>query len=346
MYDASEIGLDWKGSSLEDLSTVPQASCAFATPDGKLKDHTGRDRCDFILEETIADNTLGKLVWAKRRTDKGYTDYLVKRPTSQQHTKQEAVIQWLCSRSLSKNKLGDHCPEVFDIFTRLDSLWFSMEPVYNAPILDAYFITLRHWRIPHRSNGEAILKIIAQVAMCCFVLERAIGFNHRDLKPDNILVRVDCVKEHVLRWRSTHEICDIIIGSSPTAVLVDFGFACLGPGKVPWIQAGDGILPPLDPCPKVGRDIFMLLVFLLWRRDVRDSLTQEHLEFLKSSLHLTKERWSQMMNMRRNPIDWIYILITEPGFHCPALDPFQWLQTCAAAYPTLVSVSTRTHSDS
>lgn len=333
MYDASEIGLNWKGS-LESLSTVPQAKCAFTTPDGRLKEYTGRDRCDFILEETIADRTFGKLVWGKRRVNTVYEDVLVKKPSSQPHTKQEAVIQWLCNKSLTQYTLGSHCPQVFDVFNRGSTVWFSMSPIYSAPILDAYVISLPLWGMPREENGIAVLKIISQIAMCCFVLERTIGFNHRDLKPDNILVKTDAVKEHRLKWQGF----DIIVASSPTAILVDFGFSCLGPGKVPWIQAGDGVLPPLDPCPKVGRDIFMLLVFLLWRRDIRESLTDEHLAFLKSSLHLTRERWSQMMSMRRDPIDWIYMLITEPDFKCPALDPYMWLQTCAAAYPQVVEI--------
>ena len=339
MYDASEIGLDWRGS-LQTLTTVAKAKCAFATPDGRLKEHTGRDRCDFILEETIADKTFGKLVWGKRRIAGPYVDYLVKKPVSQAHTKQEAVIQWLCNKSLSQYGLGSHCPQVFDIFTRSSAFWFSMSPIYNAPMLDAYVLTLPHWGRPRPENGIAILKIIAQIAMCCIVLEKVIGFNHRDLKPDNILVKTDAVKEHVLKWTTY----DIKVASSPTAILVDFGFSCLGPGMAPWIQAGDGVLPLLDPCPKVGRDIFMLLVFLLWRRDIRESLTAEHMDFLKSSLHLTGKRWSQIMSMRRDPIDWIYMVITEKDFKCPALDPSMWLQTCAEAYPDVVAI--RVHSGS
>ena len=341
MYDASEIGLNWKGS-LETLSTVVNASCAYATPDNRLKEHTGRERCEFILEETIADNTFGKLVWAKRcpTGTKRFEDYLVKKPISQAHTKQEAVIQWLCNKSLIQYSLGDHCPRVFDIFSRSSGLWFSMSPIYNAPILDAYLCSLPRWGHPVNENGTAILTIISQIAMCCFVLERTIGFNHRDLKPDNILIKTDAVKQHSLTWPT----CDITVASSPTAILVDFGFSCLGPGRDPWIQAGDGVLPPLDPCPKVGRDIFMLLVFLLWRRDIRESLTPEHLEFLKSSLHLTGGRWSQIISMKRDPIDWIYMLITEKEFKCPALDPYAWLETCAGAFPAVVSI--RTHSGS
>lgn len=339
MYDANEIGLDWKGS-LESLSSVPQSKCAYTTVDWRLKDHTGTLICYLVVEETIVDNTSGKLVWAKRRLHKenNYTDYIVKRPVSQKHCKQEAVIQWLCSKSLSQWNLGNHCSRVADVFTMSKSLWFSMVPVYNAPMFDIYMKSLTTWGYRSPENGLTIIKIIAQIAMCCYVLEKDIGFNHRDLKPDNILVKTDAIQPHILK-RSNVE---IYIASSPTAVLVDFGFSCLGPGTLPWIQAGDGILSPFDACPKVGRDIFMLLVFLIWRPDVRKSLTHKHLDFFKSSLHLTTDRWSQMMNIHRDPIDWVYMLITERGFQCPALDPWAWLQSCALAFPEVVTI--RVHS--
>jgi hypothetical protein len=118
--------------------------------------------------------------------------------------------------------------------------------------------------------------------------------------------------------------------------MVDFGFSCLGPGRIPWIQSGDNILPPFDACPKVGRDIFMLLVFLLWNKDVRNSLIEKHLEFFKASLRLTTDRLEQMMSMNQNPSEWIYILITERGFQCPALDPLAWLKLCAEHFPEIV----------
>lgn len=333
MFDAIEIGLTWRGT-LDTLSTVPQSKCAAVDDHRLMRDHTGKMRCILYIEETVVDSTFGKLVWAKRSIDAThYKDVLVKKPTSQTHTKQEAVIQWLCNRALAAADLSAHCPGVYDLFTYKNALWFSMAPIYNAPILDAYLKSLSTWRIKHVTNGHSLLKIVLQIAMCCHVLER-IGFNHRDLKPDNILVKAEDVKVHIL---SSDE-HTITIQSSPTAILVDFGFSCLGPGKIPWIQAGDDVLSSFDACPRVGRDIFMLLVFLLWRKDIQESLTDEHLDFLKSSLRLTAERWKQMQK-NSNPVEWIYSLITERGFECPALTPLTWIQTCATRFPELVSIT-------
>jgi serine/threonine protein kinase len=290
----------------------------------------------MILEETVADNTLGKLVWVKRfvrDSKKLAVDLLVKKPVSQKHAKQEAVIQWLVHKSLSEHGLAEHCPKVIDIFSHSESLWFSMEPIYSAPLLDTYLRSLPTWSKKSKENGHALINILAQIALSCIVLERTIGFNHRDLKPDNILVKLDSFKPRSLKWSDQY---DIHIAPYYTAILVDYGFSCLGPGKVPWIQSGDGILPPFDPCPKVGRDIFMILVFLLWQKSVRDSLTDEHLEFFKTSLRLSTNRLAEMMNTNKNPSDWIYMLITERGFQCPALDPLIWLKSCSTIFPEIV----------
>jgi len=123
MYDASEIGLDWKGS-LQTLSSAPQKKCSFISHDTYLKDYTGKNRCKLILEDIVADNTLGKLMWAKRSIDNNeFIDCLVKKPIAQNNTKQEAVIQWLCHKSLIDHGLGNHCPRVHDIFIYSNSFW-------------------------------------------------------------------------------------------------------------------------------------------------------------------------------------------------------------------------------
>jgi len=332
MYNSNEIGLDWKGS-LETLSSIPAAKCLTLGLDGSLKDKHGKEKCKMMIEETVADNTLGKLVWVKRYSDSLAVDLLVKKPISQKHAKQEAVIQWLVHKSLSEYALGEHCPKVIDVFSYLGSIWFSMEPIYSAPLFNTYLHSLPTWSKKSKENGYAVINILAQIALSCIVLERAIGFNHRDLKPDNILVKLDVFKAHSLKWSGEF---DIHIAPSHTAILVDYGFSCLGPGKAPWIQSGDNILPPFDPCPKVGRDIFMILVFLLWQKSVRDSLIDEHLEFFKKSLHLSTDRLAEMMNTNKNPSDWIYMLITERGFQCPALDPLVWLKTCSFIFPEIV----------
>lgn len=341
MYDANEIGLDWRGT-LDMMSSVRNSKCSIVKPNNHLEDYTGRLRAILKMEETIVDSTMGKLIWAKRLsyTDSNYRDCLVKKSTSQAHAKQEAVIQWLCYKTLSSLGWSEHCPPVYDLFTYNHSIWFSMAPIYKAPVLDVYLKTLNTWRIKHPSNGKTLLGILCQVASSCLALQNIIGFNHRDLKPDNILIKSEDTKSHVLSIDNT----TITIQPSPTTVLVDFGFSCLGPGRLPWIQAGDDVLPPFDACPRVGRDLFMLLTFLLWRKDIQESLTEEYIEFFKSSLRLTTERWSQIQGTRLNPKDWIYTMVTDYGFQCPALDPMTWLESCVATFPDVVSI--RTHSDS
>jgi serine/threonine protein kinase len=335
MYDANEIGLDWQGT-LDTVSSIPNAKSAFLESDGLLRTHAGTVLAIMEIEPTFIDSTMGKLAWAKKTTpgQPRPNDCLVKCPSSQRHSKQEAVIQWLCYRTLRAAGLGDHCPPVFDIFTYSKKVWFSMAPIYKAPILDTYLKTLPTWRIKSPKNGIHLLRIIGQVAICCLVLDGTIGFNHRDLKPSNLLIKTDDIKSHTVAWKGL----DITIHASPTTVLVDYGFACLGPGKIPWIQAGDDVLSSFDACPRVGRDVFMLLVFLLWSEDIRESLIEEHLDFLRSSLRLSTERWTQMVQLKSNPAEWIYTLITERGFQCPALDPLTWLQTCSTRFPEVVTI--------
>jgi len=340
MYDASDIGLDWQGT-LYTLVNLQSKKCSYLSIDGKIKTHTGTIRCRLTIEDTLVDGSFGKLNWAKRKSgSEDSMDVLVKKPAAQTQGMQEAVIQWLCYTSLQKYHLSLHCPKVYDLFTYKNSYWFTMEPIYSAPILMVYLSTLPTWKHQKAENGIAILKILAQIAMCCCVLESDIGFNHRDLKPDNILVRQEIVKPHTVSLRDLQ----ITVGASPTAVLVDFGFACLGPGTRPWIQSGGTILSPLDSCPKTGRDLFMIIVFLLWCDEVRQSLTPEHLQFFKESLQLTRERWSQMMSTVRNPKDWIYMVITEKDFQCPALDAYTWLSTCATTFPEVVSIKVQSAS--
>lgn len=335
MYDGSEIGIDWRGS-LEQLSGILSAKISVATAGGELRAPNGSTRCRLLVEPEFVPGSDDKLMWAVRE---GTKDVCVKR--SKKYTREEAVMQWLAHKSLRAYKLEDHCPNVLDVFSMKGSVWFTMEPIYEAPWLCDYLSDLPNWNVPHVDNGKAILQVVSQIALICLVLEKKIGFNHRDLKTDNILVKEKDIRQHVLRWSSNLE---ITLAPAPTAVLIDFGFACLGPGELPWLRAGTDVLSELDACPKKGRDIFMLLVFLLWQADVRASLTSAYLDFIKSSLRLTKDRWCKMLQLNRDPANWIYMLITEEGFQCPALDPLTWLTACLTQFPELGSI--RFHSAS
>jgi serine/threonine protein kinase len=331
MYDAREIGLEWQGT-LQTLSGVTTAACCMETIDHRLRTPSKTIRCSLLIDEAVVPELKGRLKWARRIDEGRATDVLVKRS---KQTKEEAVMQWLCQKTLAEVNLGQHCPKVFDVFTRGERVWFSMEPIYGAPILNEWLPGLANWGSPHPSNGIVILQIVAQIAMCCAVLTSHLGFNHRDLKLDNILVKSQDIRQHGFRHVNGTE---ILLGPAPTAVLVDFGFACFGEGKHPWIQSGQDALSQMDTCPRTGRDVFMLLVFLLWEEDVRASLVPEHLSFFMESLKLTQERFHSLMKLSYNPTSWIYNVITERDFSCPALDSWGWLQGCVRRFPEVGSV--------
>ena len=335
MIDASEVGVEWVGT-LHSLSSILSAPCASLAADGQMIQTSGTPRCHLDIEHEIVLGSFGKLVWGKR--DKKY-DVILKR--AEKHPREEAIIQWLAHRTLNSVGLGEHTPKVLDIFTRGGRTWFSMIPIYDAPIFDDYLPTLKFWKLPHPSNGIAILKVLAQIAMACHVLEQKIGFNHRDLKPDNILVKVNAVHVHTLTYADGKIIS---LSPAPTAILIDYGFACLGPGTMPWLHAGNDALSQMDMCPRVGRDIFMLLVFLLWRKDVRDSLTPAHLAFFKTSLSVTETRWKELLKSTADPTTWIYTMITDNGFHCPALNPWTWLTHVLTTFPEVGSIRTQSSS--
>ena len=211
------------------------------------------------------------------------------------------------------------------------SIWFSMEPVYSAPILDTYLKSIPTWSKQSNENGIVLIKILAQIAMSCFVLEKTIGFNHRDLKPDNILVKLDAYKPHTLKWKDELE---IHIAPSHTAIMVDFGFSCLGPGKIPWIQAGDGILPPLDPCPKEGRDLFHLIVSLYSVQQISIQFTPQ-LEKLFEEWMTVDGRATHPMAKKWASSEWIYLLTSTKEFVHPACSPSSILQSIRAFDPTV-----------
>lgn len=170
---------------------------------------------------------------------------------------QEALVQKVIFRSLVRAGFPNGAPDVYDIIALDDknTVCFTMEPKVGVKLQD----------IIDEKDGPELSKLIAesllQISTMLSHIVNDIGMNHRDLKPTNIIIikrdkyidRVCHIDNMTVRVRCNFDIC-----------FVDFGFSCIG------IENGKGggslkiskEYPENDPCPKVGRDIYMFISFL------------------------------------------------------------------------------------
>lgn len=168
----------------------------------------------------------------------------------------EALVQKVVFHSLVKGGFPNGAPNVYDIIGLEDNtVCFSMEPKIGVKLQDI---------IDEKDYAELsklIVEVLIQLSAMMCHLVNDIGMNHRDLKPTNIIIikrdkhidRVLDVGNMSVKLRCHFDIC-----------FVDFGFSCIGIGD----GKGGGSLkisneyPPDDPCPKIGRDLYMFLAFM------------------------------------------------------------------------------------
>ena len=154
-----------------------------------------------------------------------------------------------------------------------------------------------------------------QIALVLEVLETELLFDHRDLKMNNILI-VDKPVSINIEWRGETKQLNFPFH----IVFIDFGFSCEG-GFVD-IRAGEG-LPPLDACPKIGRDLFQFLVSVWSLRDVRDNMERAWGLWIRSCLGV----YVTLVD-RHTTLDWMYTVTDQHGFTAPQCAPAAVIAEC------------------
>lgn len=249
----------------------------------------------------VAHGNFGYIDLAKVETAEGVKEVYVKRPIIHGTSLiSEACIQKMVGESLEAAHFPKGAPKVIRIFKLLDgSVCFAMEQIMGACTLDVYLDS-----IPPNQLPAVIIDCIIQLCAMKWHLHNEIGMNHRDLKPSNCLI-VECVPEtkfitidnHILELSTKHSL-----------TLIDFGFACIGNNKT---YAADlslsTVYPKADPCPKVGRDMFLFLGLLY---------IDYHIYFPSRLIHLF-ESWLQepgsklchfMKTDKENSKKWLYFI--------------------------------------
>lgn len=280
-----------------------------------LREANGSHRAMFSNETPLAHGSYGNLYSIHREGTSSNHIAILKQPrVAEMNLLQEGVLQHIAQRTADQEGIGWCIPKVYDVFWRQQKVWFSMEYIPGLSVLQWFDQTTRH---------EAdFLLLLAQVCLYFSWLELNLGLDHRDLKLDNLLLKQEpcsiTVKLQETEWHLTAPF---------TVVILDFGFACLGTkplrGK-PVINLGDGILPPMDPCPKEGRDLFQFLTS--WLR--YDSLTKK----LSSQLLSQIDQWLSVGTKSYGPMarrwsseTWTYLVASQRDFAVPSCCPLNIL---------------------
>jgi serine/threonine protein kinase len=269
-------------------------------------------RANLVLETKLDQGSFGNIYHAKRND----VSVLLKQPRMAEiNLLQEAILQHLAHKTLEKEGMPWAVPAVYDVFWKGDEIWFSMEMIRG--------ITIPDW-FTHTTYGDMhCLFLLAQLCLILATLEMHLNLDHRDLKFSNLLIKPEpclikvSIQDHTWTLQSPF-----------TVIVLDFGFACLGSEVVrgkPWVNLGDGVLPPMDPCPKEGRDMFHLLVSLLGIPIFREKISKSLHEKIDSWLSVGKKTYGTMAR-RWSTENWSYLVSSQPNFAIPSCCPLAILK--------------------
>jgi serine/threonine protein kinase len=287
--------------------TISETDIPKQRADGKIITKKGTYRCT-ILYETIENQGRYGIIQACKRVEGGTSQSaVVKRPRSPSLSlASEAVLQGICYSCVEEKGLAGSISKPYDLFLFANEVRFSMEYVDGLSFKE--FI---------KSHSESeILNCIAQLCYILLILEENLNFDHRDLRIENVWIRP-------LALPKFYEIGDgARIEFKFQVVLLDFGFACIGDKvRKSLVNLGDGVFSPIDPCPKIGRDMYQFL------NSCFEIGIQERLS--KNVVDTFKE-WMRPYNPM--PTTLTYVITCDLKFKIGTLSPIEILRWYTAKY--------------
>ena len=306
----AELGIPWKGSPSQ-WSSIPYSLLPYCTVQGKVYDSSGLELFTLTPVGPLGGGTFGVVdAFSCIEADKTST-VAIKRPKHPNiHLLHEALFQWKLYNDLKPYGISFCVPKVYRIFRfkSTGDVWFSMKR-YESQLLSTWCSK------KIRTDGRMFALLLLQIALVLEVVQDILRIDHRDLKVNNILV-VDTPTSIGIEWEGKDRIIDFPFH----IVLLDFGFACKG-GVID-IRADDG-LPPIDFCPKEGRDIFQILVSL-WR-----------INTLRTVLEVSWGAWIRSrigryvgLTESAHDLNWMYSVTDDTTFSAPECAPSFIIREC------------------
>ncbi len=292
--------------------------------DGTLVDARRKKIAHIFFHKKEYEGGYGILTKGIRTDISGQkTCIMIKEPTQSDSLGSEALIQWYARKTLHTYGLETSIPKVYDIFYKNDAICFSME------FIDGCF--------PYQFIHEALspdivfLQILAQVAILCYLLQKDIFLDHRDLKANNIFIRKKISKYEISTETETFRFqCPFQV------VLLDFGFACLGNEKrISKINIAQRALPDIDGCPKIGRDLFHFISSLWSIPTIREKMTSTLQKEVQSWLTYNGKDYSIAVQ-RYKKTDLAFAVTGAQDFRKTALDSISILRTIHEKFPSVL----------
>lgn len=296
---------------------------------GEIRECTeagGAKRCSISYKEITHRGGYGIIQKVDRSSAQGIEHRCIKRanPAGLSLTA-EAILQWIARRTLDSLGAPAAVPQVYDIYQYVNETRFTMEFIDGVSAVDSILTAT--------DPNSRLLSILVQSALLLGVLEEHLNLDHRDLKADNLWVRkLPAPFDYTVTiGGTTWNFQDIY-----QVVLLDFGFACIGDcNGTAVVNLSDGVLPPLDPCPKEGRDLFQLLVSLWSLPAIRQSISPRLAEFIVQSLRYRGATYDKLVESAKGS-RWSYLAVSDPKFQHPPLHPRNLLEKLRVLCPTLI----------
>jgi len=306
----SDLGIDWAGSPRL-WKTIPRELIPECNMRGEVTDVSGNFRFSLTPRDTLGRGTFG-IVEEFLRTDAAGVQKVVamKRPTCPRiDLLLEALFQWKLHKDLEAYGISFTVPEVYDVFRdkRTGDVWFTMESF--KPFL------VSQWCMKNLQPDTFPL-LLLQIGLILEVFQQEFKIDHRDLKINNMLVVEEPVTVEI-----TWEDEPTKVSFPFRIVFIDFGFACIE--RILDIREGDG-LPPIDACPKEGRDIFQVLVSLWSIPTLRGVLEHSWGGWVRQKIG---SRFMALVE-KSQALDWMYNVTDDRDFRAPLCAPFVIIQDC------------------
>ncbi len=313
------VGIKWKGKPNE-WKKIPRNLLPNVNAFGQVYDNSGVYLFRLSPIRSLGSGTFG-IVDEFERTDMKTG---VKGIVAMKRTKHpnldlfyEALFQHRLHEELKPFGLELCVPKVYDIFQlqTTKDVCFTMKS-FTPKLLSDWCID-----VMPRQPRETFALLVIQVALLLEVFEKELFIDHRDLKINNILI-----VDEPLTLKPTIGGKTITLHFPFHVVFVDFGFACLK--RMIDCREGDG-LPPFDPCPKTGRDIFQVLASIWSLSTLRGVLEAFWGGWIRTRLSHAKSGAHSgfVQHVESCPtLDWMYTMTDAPDFHAPLCAPTQVIQ--------------------